>query len=330
MTRNPLPLVLALAGAACAQIYRDPFNYPNGTVVPGWTERRGDWVIANNRLHLGTPGNGLCFITKDGFNLRNSVCEALVTWEGPIPLIEGGGLTARHNGSNTEMGMILAMVQDNLAQGSFNALMLFEQGGSGVVFRFPLIPFIAARVRLLVAAGSATVQVDTDRNGTWDISDGTPLDTLLAAGGNGCSSVFKTPNPRSSGIDDFALFDGVLSSTGVPRPGSTVTLRLQVDGAGLPYQLASAFSNAPGVPVDSRNIPLVPDALTLLSLSLPTVFQGYTGVTGANGAALAQIAFPPVSQLAGVAFYTVFVTLSPAAPSGIVNISNDHRIDIVP
>jgi hypothetical protein len=142
--------------------------------------------------------------------------------------------------------------------------------------------------------------------------------------------VFKNPSPRSVRMDDFALFDAALTTTGVARPGSTVTLRLQGNVPNLPYQAAAAFATAPGISVDTRNIPLAPDSLTVLSLTLPTVFSGFSGVTDANGAAQALIAFPPIPQLAGFSFYVAFVTLSPAAPSGIANISNDHRISIVP
>jgi hypothetical protein len=107
-------------------------------------------------------------------------------------------------------------------------------------------------------------------------------------------------------------------------------LSLQGNTPGALYQVAAAFASAPGIAVDVRNIPLSPDALTLLSLTLPSVFQSFAGATDLNGAATARIVFPPVPALAGVVFYTAFVTLSPTAPSGIANISNDHRIEIVP
>jgi len=193
-----------------------------------------------------------------------------------------------------------------------------------------LPPFLSCRARLLVSNATATVQVDTNQDGSWDLGGTTALSMLLAAGEHGCSSAFLLPQSRGPGIDDFAIFDAVLTSTGTPQVGTTLTLNLQGNVPGTPYQAAAAFAAAPGIPVDTRSIPLAPDALTLLSLSLPSVFQGFSGFTNGIGSATARIALPAVPELVGVVFFTALVTLSGAAPSGIANISNDHRIAIVP
>jgi hypothetical protein len=333
MSRTGLLLVLLLAPAAVAQTYQDSFSYSEGTVVPGWTERRGDWIIAAGRLHLGTTAGSYNYITKDGFSLKHSVTEALVFYDGLVSTVQAAGLCARHTGTSMDTGTVMCAIQDNTGGGpsvGFDSIWLYEQGGTGANQLTSLPLFGSCRARLLVSNASAVVEVDTDMNGTWDRRVTTTANVIQAAGGNGCSSGFLAPAPRCSGIDDFALFDAVLTSTGTAQPGSTLVLNLQGNLPGAPYQAAAAFANAPGIAVDVRTIPLAPDTLTILSLTLPSVFQAFSGVTDNNGSATARIVFPPVPQLAGIVFYTAFVTLSPAAPSGIANISNDHRIDIVP
>jgi hypothetical protein len=329
MPRAFLLFLAVLAAAAGAQSYRDSFDYPDGTVVPGWTEQSGDWLVSGGRLYLGGPvGIGYKHITKDGWNVRHSVTEARIFYEGPLVGIRAAGLTARLVGTWT----IWCAIQDNTEPigVGFDSFWLYERPGTGSHAQINLPAFLSCRVRLLVHNATASVQVDTNGDGAWDLAGTTALSLLLAAGEHGCSSAFLTPQTRSPGIDDFALFDAVLTSTGTAQPGTTLTLNLQGNVPGAPYQAAAAFAAAPGIPVDTRSIPLAPDALTVLSLSLPSVFQGFTGGLNGTGAGTARIAIPAVPALAGVVFHSAFVTLSGGAPSGIASISNDHRIAIVP
>jgi len=121
-----------------------------------------------------------------------------------------------------------------------------------------------------------------------------------------------------------------LSGTGTPRPGGVIRFALTAnDDAGLPYQVASSLGLGP-IAVDTRKIDLSPDALLLVSVGglLPSVFAGYPGVVDANGQAKAAIHVPNIPALIGLRLHSAFVTLSPAAPSGIKSISNTFSLSV--
>ena len=60
------------------------------------------------------------------------------------------------------------------------------------------------------------------------------------------------------------------------------------------------------------------------------VFQGYRGLIGPNGQAVAAIWIPPAPALVGTAIHSAFLVLQPAAPSGIRSISNTASFQIAP
>ena len=137
-----------------------------------------------------------------------------------------------------------------------------------------------------------------------------------------------------NGVQDIFVHDGIpsptLTPTGPPRTGTSVTLNLRSpDDVGRPYVLGSSFGYWPGIRVDTRDIPLNPDLLFGMSWGAPSVFKNYIGVLDSQGQALAFIHIPGVPALAGIRFYTAFVTSGPASPSGIRGISNAVELTIV-
>jgi hypothetical protein len=334
---RPTVLALALVVSAApvwAQAYSDSFSYPDGTVVPGWTEKRGDWVVAAGRVHSITiPMGGPALhsiMTKDGFNLKDTVTEITAHYEGLVNAIQAGGLCVREIGGPTHTNLVLCKVQDNSAASvppGFDIRYVYEYSTSGIATSGPIAPIVtSSRIRLIVVNNQATILLDNDLNGTWDSSLTRTLTTQLGAGESG----FLAPLIRSSGLDDFALFDAVLTATGTPNVGGSLTLNLKGKTPGAVYQAACSQTNFPGIPIDSRRIPLTPDALMVASLTLPPVFANFTGVLDGNAAGQAAINFPAVPQLAGLSFFAGFVEVAPGAPSGIAAISNDHPITILP
>jgi hypothetical protein len=99
---------------------------------------------------------------------------------------------------------------------------------------------------------------------------------------------------------------------------------------GLVYVCGSSLGSMPGIPVDTRVIPLNLDGLLLVSLIAPAVFANYQGVLDNSGRAAAQINLPPAPPLVGVRFYTAFLTVRPGAPSRIGSISEAVPLTIVP
>ena len=99
--------------------------------------------------------------------------------------------------------------------------------------------------------------------------------------------------------------------------------------AGKPYQLASSLGTGP-IPLGLRQIGLTPDNLMVITTGglLPGVFVNFAGLLDAQGNARAQIQIPNLPALKGVRMYNAFVTLDPAAPFGISQISSTVTLSI--
>jgi hypothetical protein len=136
------------------------------------------------------------------------------------------------------------------------------------------------------------------------------------------------PDVTGNGVRDafvakVALLDD-LTASGLPRPGSTITLNLRANEVrGSPYQLGTSLGTGP-IPIDTRRLDLSPDSLLLVAVNdyWPTVFSGYRGVLDGQGQAKAAVNIPNIPALIGIRLHTAFVTVDPKAPSGIKSISN--------
>jgi hypothetical protein len=158
----------------------------------------------------------------------------------------------------------------------------------------------------------------------------TPSGTAFVAGGTGSDekSFPVTVGPdltQNGGGDAFVakIKYTDLMATGSPRLGATTSLLLTAsDSAGLPYQVGTALGNGP-IPIDTRTLGLSSDGLLLVSVHdfWPQIFVNYRGVIGQDGEAHAKIVIPALAPLVGTRLHTAFVTLDPAAPSGIRDIS---------
>jgi len=116
--------------------------------------------------------------------------------------------------------------------------------------------------------------------------------------------------------------------SGIATAGASVRIGVRHrSDAGLVYVMGASFGTSPGIPVDSRVIPLNVDALLLLSLTTPVIFANFLGVLNGTGDALATINLPAATPV-GFSFFVAFVTLDGAAPSGIRRISNALNITV--
>jgi hypothetical protein len=116
--------------------------------------------------------------------------------------------------------------------------------------------------------------------------------------------------------------------SGIATVGASIRIGVRHrSDAGLVYVMGASFGTSPGIPVDSRVIPLNGDVLLFLSLTTPTIFANFQGVLNGTGDALATINLPAAVPV-GFSFYVAYVTLDPAAPSGIRRISNPLNITV--
>ena len=107
------PLVLAVvAVSAPAQNYVDFFNYPAGTVVPGFTEQRGDWMCTGSMVSAQA---GVTFqeLTLDGVNDTDACAEILAVYNSSAPGLQYAGPIVRYSGSGSTATYFMIKVQDN-------------------------------------------------------------------------------------------------------------------------------------------------------------------------------------------------------------------------
>jgi hypothetical protein len=136
---------------------------------------------------------------------------------------------------------------------------------------------------------------------------------------------------RAGGVGPYDIyssrFTGLLGN-GVAGPSSSMTLRYSDPGSvAFNYLGAAALGTTPGIRFDTRTFPLNADALLGVTIGgLPPVMTGFVGVLDANGLGSGQITFPGLGALVGLRFYTAFVVIDPAAPSGLRTLSNAHEV----
>jgi len=122
---------------------------------------------------------------------------------------------------------------------------------------------------------------------------------------------------------------------GRPQIGTTMPIllgRAPFDG-GLTYVHALAFGSVPGIPVDTRNIPLNLDPLLTLVLfnlpSLPGIYANFLGSLDVTGEILTpSLTIPNDMNLVGFSVVNAWLTLHGASPSGIRFISRSTTITI--
>jgi hypothetical protein len=140
---------------------------------------------------------------------------------------------------------------------------------------------------------------------------------------------FLSFRPGGLGSSDFytARFTGLIGN-GIAGAASTQSLRFSDPSSpAAVYLAASALGSSPGIPIDTRTLPLNPDLLLRLSIGgLPPILTGYVGVLDQDGIASGGISFANFAQFIGLKFFTAFVVLDPAAPSAIKTISNAHEV----
>jgi len=174
--------------------------------------------------------------------------------------------------------------------------------------------------------------IAVDGSGAAYVTGGTTSDQKTFPVVVGPGLTHGNPSAPSASEDAFVakISLNCLFGTGTPRPGGVINLALTAhDDAGLPYQVASSLGLGP-IPLDTRRIALSPDLLLGVTVGglWPSVFSGYRGVLDWKAQAQATIHIPNLPALIGVRLHSAFVTLDPAAPSGIRSISNTFSFSV--
>jgi hypothetical protein len=95
------------------------------------------------------------------------------------------------------------------------------------------------------------------------------------------------------------------------------------------YVAASSLGTSPGIPIDTRVLPLNGDLLLRLRVGgLPPILTGFVGSLDPNGIASGKINFAGFPEFRGLRFFSAFCVFDQAAPSGIKTISNAYEMQV--
>jgi len=324
-----LLVVCLLGGAASSQIWMDDFeSYTASNPLPTpWTLHAGAWTVEAGQVAQAEAKFLWQYAVNSSYAYQDCVAQCLVIKNGGTTphTLQFGGVALRCTNASTA---VMVKVQNNsytTNPTAFDSIWLYERPGSGTA-KTGITPFPKALVRLLVIDQRAETHVDTDLDGIWDHKVTRTLTNTAYSGPVGLAGFGAVQ------CDDFDVFDAVMmDDTPIVQPQPNTTIKFVLRG--LPntrFQAASSLGNA-GIPLpDGRVIPLTADSLFFFSVSglAPTLFIGYNGTLDANGDSFVEIALPNITALVGVTFFNGFANYSNTL--GILNISNDHQVTIVP
>src|SRR5688500_17362721 len=117
-------LTVLFAAPLSAQVFEETFGYPDGPIIPGWTQRIGVWAITNQRLVM-TSGAVTAYITRDGLTAKDCVVDGEFFHAGTG--LQFAGLASRHPGTSIDNNLIMAKVQDNGTAGGLDACWVYER-----------------------------------------------------------------------------------------------------------------------------------------------------------------------------------------------------------
>ncbi|HET6201442.1 MAG TPA: S8 family serine peptidase [Planctomycetota bacterium] len=92
----------------------------------------------------------------------------------------------------------------------------------------------------------------------------------------------------------------------------------------------SGVSPGDGYVVGDHTVPIVADGAIFLPLQFPAVFPGFTGALSLSGTQAFSVAVPNLPSLVGAALSFSFLTLDPAGPLGVGEISPGVTATVVP
>jgi hypothetical protein len=314
---------LLLSATLSAQAFIDTFSYPNGNLIPGWTQQRGTWQVQSGRLSVTSGSSVWAYITKDGITSTNCVIDGTFYYN-TATAVQFGGLATRHPGGNVDTNLLMTKIQNNGGIADFDRVFCYERGATGSSYADIVGGTQVAHFRMVTLDNEFWCEVDANMDGYYElVLPPRPITLVTAAGLVGMSSYQTTE------MDDFEYFDAVLAPqpNAAPRIGTNYDLRLVTTMPLAVYVGALSLGNA-GIPLGGgRAIPLSADAFAVNTFAVAGL--GLVGVTDANGRAAVSIPLPPIAALVGMRLFTSFVTIDGNRPLGIGDISNEQGFVII-
>lgn len=142
------------------------------------------------------------------------------------------------------------------------------------------------------------------------------------------TTIFTIPGSTGSVLDQVACYGSrMLTGRNPARLGTTyiVDLAFCVGEAGQGYRAAAAFGPLRKIRVGHHWVPLDPDPLFFLSLTTPSIFEGFAGQLDSAGRAVLKVHFPNIPELAGA---RIFLAAISHDTSGIRMVSEPFGVTI--
>lgn len=323
---------LVVSSLLPAQNWVETFTWPDGPIPPnsGWTAQSGTWAVKNGAVNQSNAA--WSYLTKDNINAYNCVVEVDCTWTAAG--VQFAGVAARHIGTSAN-DCVMSKIQCNSSTPvGYDTAFCYEQPGSAVSKAGITPTPLTCRVRMVTLSGNATMSVDTDMNGSFDLVVGTKVLTAHTLPGlvgvTGYSSGAAAASP--SQMDNFAYYEGVLvERTGtLPKLGQTYQMDLYTPMTQIaPYVGVASITKGTVMLSQSLGIPVGYDALFDLSLSNGNYF-GLVGVTNASGVGTPGFFIPNLPQIVGLEVFVAVATLDATRPLGIGPVSNNLWFKITP
>ena len=324
----PTKLVLFMAFAcvaaslAPAQVVTDPFTYPPGTTVPGYSEERGDWMCTGTAVqaNLATTFQELVLqqLPLPSQSLADVTVEMDAIYDVANPGLQYVGPLCRHAGTGGTASFFMLKLQDNGAPyGGFDTAWVYYWNGaswqsfglSGIAIS-PPTQLARARLTVVEQASSVLVQIAVDSNydGTWDITGQATTTIGLGSSGKVGICAYKSSLADQLEVFNIPLFQPTPGPVAIPSTGNPINGR-SVPGA--IFQGVFSTANTNPFPIGGGwFLPVDWDWLFTLSLLDPNLFPGFVGVVDPNGDFSMSFDVPNVPALSGITIFATAVTFS--------------------
>jgi hypothetical protein len=144
----------------------EPFAIGDSTVIPGWTERGGDWLVEGQRArHTANGGVYTNVMTRDGSLIGDGCVRANAIYGTGPANVQAIGIVLRWNAPNT---YVVALVQDNSFVGQFDRIWIYEYPGGGQIGSLPGAYGLSPAIEMCAAGATVTLRVDSAGDGTYE------------------------------------------------------------------------------------------------------------------------------------------------------------------
>lgn len=180
----------------------DPFTGVNGTTIPNWTERVGDWFLENGRIRNSVAGGVYQHVVTMNGSMQADGCGRVQAFHIGGPSIQAVGIVLRWS---PPANYVVALVQDNVDAGNFNSIWIYQYPGvTGLGTSLTNQVFgTSPNLEACVSGSTVTMRVDANQDGVYEVSHSAQT-TLSGSGLTGVMThSFQSASNATPQADNF-------------------------------------------------------------------------------------------------------------------------------